>query len=304
MKYYLCIDIDNGAFRYAVISEELDILVEKRRIVSVESKEELFGAIQEVADQYHDQVEALSITMPGVIDRYKGIAYSGGVYTWVRNMPYAEELESLVHLPVVICNDAKAAALAEVGYGSLKGIAHGFMLMILGGGIGGAVVSYGHLIEGAHYAAGEFSYIHGDYRKTGNDSMFAYTNNIQALSKCVEEETGIPDMNIMKIMMKLNAGEEGVVRGVKKYCDRLAYYIYNIQCVVDASRVVIAGNITDDPIFMATIKEAVKEKFKNQTFQNIWEPEVVESTFHSHARMYGAIYHYHKYLARKESEAL
>ena len=106
-------------------------------------------------------------------------------------------------------------------------------------------------------------------------------------------------MNIMRIMMGLSAKDEKVVKGVKRYCRYLASYIYNIQCVVDGSRVVIAGNITDDPNFMDMIKECVKEKFDRAIIKNIWEPEIVESCFHSHARIDGALYHY-RYLMESQ----
>lgn len=43
MKQYICIDIDKGAFRYAVVSEELDITHETRVPVGIREKEELFG---------------------------------------------------------------------------------------------------------------------------------------------------------------------------------------------------------------------------------------------------------------------
>lgn len=300
MKKYLCVDIDRSAFRYGVLTEELDVLDSGRVIVSMENKEQLFQPLQDIADLYVDDVEGMSITMPGVIDRAKGIAYSGGVYHWVRNMEYAEELKERCGMPVVLANDAKAAAMAEIGYGSLKGIRNGIMLLILGGGIGGAIVVDGKLIDGAHYAAGEFSYMRGDYReRDGLDCMFATTNSISSLSKCVEEETGCANMNIIRIMMKIQSGDEDVLRGVQKYCDRLATYIYNIQCITDASRVVIGGNI-DDPAFLRLVSDAVRRRFENVPFKNIWEPEVVESSFHSNARMYGAVYNYRSLMEGRE----
>ena len=93
MKQYICIDIDKGAFRYAIVSEELDITHETRVPVGIREKEELFGPLVEVCKKYKDQVCGVSITLPGVIDNTKGIAYSGGVYSWVKDMEYAKELE-------------------------------------------------------------------------------------------------------------------------------------------------------------------------------------------------------------------
>ena len=166
------------------------------------------------------------------------------------------------------------------------------MLLILGGGIGGVIVHHGQMMEGAHYAAGEVSYMRGDYKeRDGAYCMFAETNSINSLAKCVEEETGSGNMNVIRIMMKLQMHDEAVLKGVRKYCDWMADYIYNVQCVVDASRVVIGGNI-DDPAFIEMIKQAVRRRFDSVPYHVIWEPEVVESTFHSDARMFGAVYNF------------
>jgi predicted NBD/HSP70 family sugar kinase len=166
------------------------------------------------------------------------------------------------------------------------------MLLILGGGIGGVIVHHGQMMEGAHYAAGEVSYMRGDYKeRDGSYCMFAETNSIHSLAKCVEEETGTSNMNVIRIMMKIQSGDEAVIRGAMRYCDWMADYIYNVQCVVDASRVVIGGNI-DDPCFIELIKKAVRNRFDSVPYHVIWEPEVVESTFHSDARMFGAVYNF------------
>lgn len=292
MKQYLCVDIDNSAIRYGVLSEELDILDSGRITVGMEDKEQLFTPLLELAAGYKDRVEGVSITMPGVIDMAKGMAYSGGVFRWVHNEPYGPELSQLAGMRVVIANDAKAAGMAEIGYGSLKGIRDGIMLLILGGGIGGVIVHHGMMMEGAHYAAGEVSYMRGDYKERDGDyCMFAETNSIHSLAECVKQETGKENMNVIRIMKKIQNKDEDVMRGVMRYCDWMADYIYNIQCVVDASRVVIGGNI-DDPSFIELIKKAVRNRFDSVPYHVIWEPEVVESTFHSDARMFGAVYNF------------
>ena len=91
MKQYLCVDIDNSAIRYSVLSKELDILDSGRITIGMENKEQLFTPLIELAKGYRGRVEGMSITMPGVIDMVKGMAYSGGVFRWVHNEPYGAE---------------------------------------------------------------------------------------------------------------------------------------------------------------------------------------------------------------------
>lgn len=59
--------------------------------------------------------------------------------------------------PILIGNDVKLAARAEMTWGALRGVAEGVYLN-LGTGIAAGIVSGGRLTEGAHGAAGEIGY--------------------------------------------------------------------------------------------------------------------------------------------------
>ena len=122
--------------------------------------------------------------------------------------------------------------------------------------------------------------------------MFALSCSLNGLVSVVKEVTHHENMNILKIMFGLSKGKEDIIEGVKVYCARLANYIYNIQCVVDASTFVISGNITDEPAFMQIIQDAIDERFSNDSYQNIFQPVIRGVTFHEDARKYGAVYAY------------
>ena len=70
----------------------------------------------------------------------------------------ARRLESLVHRPVVIDNDANAAAWGEYRYGAGRGAEH-MLLVTVGTGIGGGVVIGGRLLRGAHGFAAEIGHV-------------------------------------------------------------------------------------------------------------------------------------------------
>jgi predicted NBD/HSP70 family sugar kinase len=293
MRQFLTVDIGRKWLRWAITNERLDVIKHGKVGLDVEDKEVFFQAFQDLADTFREEVEGLAVTMPGVIDTECGIAYSGGVYRFIRNEPLAMELKELTGLKTIIVNDAKAAALAEIGYGSLKYIDNGVMLMLLGTGIGGAIIHHGKIFNGAHFGAGEFSYLTDCYeRKDDNNDMFAMSCSLNALVDLVKETTGQDNMNILKIMFGLNRGREDIIAGVKIYCKRLANYIYNIQCIIDASTFVISGNITDEPAIMDMIEKAVEDRFVNDEFQNVFQPEIKGVTFHEDSRKYGAVYEF------------
>lgn len=297
MKQYLTLDLGRNWMRWAITTDTLDVVRNgKVPIESVSDREAVFQPICKLAEQYKDQVEGIALSMPGVIDSRYGIAYSGGVYSWIRNEPLALEIEGATGLKTLLVNDAKAAALAELGYGSLKNVGEGVMLMLLGTGIGGAIIHHGKLFRGAHYGAGEFSYLTDCYeRPEDNEDMFALACSLDGLVNLVKQTTGKENMNILKIMFGLNRGDEGIRKGVELYCKRLANYIFNIQSIVDAEVFVISGNITDEPTFVKMIKEAVNNRFQKDIYKNIVQPEIRGVTFHEDSRKYGSVYEFKRY---------
>ena len=66
-------------------------------------------------------------------------------------------------------NDVKAATMAEMTWGALRGISHGLYLN-LGTGIAAGIVVGGEIVEGAYGAAGEIGYILPDREALGGDN--------------------------------------------------------------------------------------------------------------------------------------
>ena len=150
MKKYLAIDLGGTAIKYGVADEEMNFLSKGKVDSRTDSYESFLEDLKKILEECGEGVEGVCISMPGMIDRIKGFAYTGGAYRWVKQIPLAMQLKEELGLPVTICNDAKAAALAELGFGNLKDIRNGIAI-ILGTGIGGAVIIDGKLLDGSHY---------------------------------------------------------------------------------------------------------------------------------------------------------
>ena len=290
MKKYLALDVGGSSVKYAVMTENLEFLEHGKVLISTESKEELFGPLKELFDQYHEGIEGVAMSIPGMLDRHRGFAYTGGAFRWISNMEYAKELEELFGVPVTICNDAKAAAMAEMGYGNLQGIDNA-VVIILGTGIGGAVVANGQLLDGKHFSAGEFSSLRGDYlqREEDKGDRFASTNGIRGVMKVMKEYTGLDDIDALQAFRMIREGNEQALAAMNHYCDMLAFHIYNLQVVIDADRFVIGGGISNEPMFIGMVNEAVDRIFSTG---RIPRPEVINCRFLSDANLIGAVYNF------------
>ncbi|GAC1530771.1 MAG: ROK family protein [Chloroflexota bacterium] len=99
---------------------------------------------------------AVGVVTPGVVHD-DGILLSPNIPGWER-VALRETLCTGLHIPkVIVANDAKAAALAEVLWGALKG-ADPAVYLSLGTGIAVAIVIGGRVVTGAHGASGEIGY--------------------------------------------------------------------------------------------------------------------------------------------------
>lgn len=110
------------------------------------------------------------IEKTGGIGRIKGIgvgAPNGNFYTgtveyapnlpWKGILPLAKLIQDDFKLPVILTNDANAAALGEMMYGAAQGMKD-FIMITLGTGVGSGIVANGKLIYGHDGFAGELGH--------------------------------------------------------------------------------------------------------------------------------------------------
>ncbi len=93
-------------------------------------------------------VHAVGLAIPGHVDDDSGLVKWApnfgetidGVFHYWENVPFKTDLEARIGLPIVMGNDANAAALGEYKFGSGRNQANCLVMLTLGTGIGGGVV--------------------------------------------------------------------------------------------------------------------------------------------------------------------
>jgi glucokinase len=85
---------------------------------------------------------------------YKGTIERATNLPWKGIIPLADMLKEEFNIPAIITNDANAAAVGEMVYGSAKGMKD-FIVITLGTGLGSGFVANGQLLNGKHGIAGE-----------------------------------------------------------------------------------------------------------------------------------------------------
>ncbi|WP_028646484.1 ROK family glucokinase [Nocardiopsis sp. CNT312] len=159
----LTIGVDIGGTKVAagVVTPEGRVLARVRTETPERSKspdvveDTIVGAVQELSRGF--PVRAVGVGAAGFVDEQRGHVLFAPHLSW-RREPLREALGARLGLPVVVENDANAAAWAEVWVGAGQGVDH-VVVVNLGTGIGGAVVLDGKLWRGRHGIAGEFGHM-------------------------------------------------------------------------------------------------------------------------------------------------
>jgi glucokinase len=112
------------------------------------------GAIAELGS---DGFAALGVGIPSTIDQRAGRAVSS-VNIPLAGVDLRDHFGRRFGVPVMIENDANAAALAEHRLGAGRGTRH-MVMLTLGTGVGGGLIVDGRLYRGAIGAAGELGHI-------------------------------------------------------------------------------------------------------------------------------------------------
>jgi glucokinase len=112
----------------------------------------IVGVITEVRASA-GEISAVGLGVPGLVDRSGRLAV-GPNLPGVTEVAFRDELQARLSLPVAVDNDATCATWAEVKVGAARG-AEEAVMVTLGTGIGGGVVSGGVLQRGANGFAGE-----------------------------------------------------------------------------------------------------------------------------------------------------
>ncbi len=157
------VDIGGTGTKFGIVDRLGNLLYSSE--MSTRNHKEVEGFI----DELHNNLIPL-IDQAGGIGRMKGIglgAPNGNYYTgtveyapnlpWKGILPLAKMVEDKFKLPVVLTNDANAAALGEMMYGAAQGMKD-FIMITLGTGVGSGIVANGKLIYGHDGFAGELGH--------------------------------------------------------------------------------------------------------------------------------------------------
>jgi glucokinase len=208
-------------------------------------------------------VDAIGVGLPATMDLASGVAVG------VRHLPLAgfafrDWLAEQVSLPVFVDNDATLAMLAEHRSGAARGALDAVMLTI-GTGIGGGILSRGRLLRGAHGAAGEPGHMTIDADGPecpgdcpGRGCLEAYVSG-PALARMGYEYAALADdynlgrtlaangeLTAADVVQAARSGDPGAREAFERMGTSLGVGLASLLNLLDPDLVVIGGGLGSD----------------------------------------------------------
>jgi predicted NBD/HSP70 family sugar kinase len=177
---------------------------------------------------------------------------------WHR-IPLAPWLRERLGLPVVLENNATAAAVGERWYGAGRQIGT-FFYLFFGSGLGGALVINGRPFEGASGNAGELGYLPSTLG--GDESTHAGQHfNLPRLYDALRAD-GVDAGTPEALDRLLAEGHPRVVAWMDRAADCLTGLVLAVEYLIDPEAIVFGGRLPDRMLagFMARVARLLPER--------------------------------------------
>jgi len=295
-KYAIGIDLGGTNLRVAKVSPEGEIVTK----ITASTAEEVLGSVHKAIDSlFSDEIAGIGIGVAGLISRErKRVIISPNLHV-VEKIDLVGEMAKRYGVPVVIENDANAAAYGEMWVGAGKNI-QSFVLLTLGTGIGGGMV-HGKKLLNVPAEIGHMS-VSSDGEKCpcGNSGCLeSYASARAILSRAVYHlEAGRESSlqmyyegNFYKLttedIFKAALDGDNLARDLWKSAGRyLGVGIANMINLMGPDAVILTGGLTGawDIYIQEAVKEASKRAFR-ELFERV---KIIPSLLKDDAGLIGA----------------
>lgn len=288
-KNYLSIDIGGTNVKYAELNNAGNI-IEQGKIKTSHDKEQFLKNIDQIVKKYvKKEIKGIAFCAPGKIAHTK--IHFGGALPFLDGIDFAVRYKKY-DIPVTVINDGKASVLAENWLGSLKDMQN-CAAITLGTGVGGGIIVNGKLLNGAHFQAGELSFLQLNMKEPGFDGFAGgYASAVLMIRNVNEAIENDDETDGLAAFEAINNGNEKAKKIFDEYCKRIAAIIIDIQAVVDLDAIAIGGGISAQPIVVQGINQAYDKVLADNELirKTFTRPKIVEAKFKNEANLYGALY--------------
>ena len=301
------VDIGGTKVAAGVVDEAGRVLARARRSTPSRDPQAVEDTIVEVVEELRarHEVAAVGIGAAGFVDADRARVLFAPHLAW-RNEPLRDAVAQVLGLPVVVENDANAAAWAEWRFGAGRGEPR-LVCVTLGTGIGGGMVVDGAVQRGRHGMAGEFGHMvvvpDGHRCQCGNRGCLEQYASGNVLGREARElaRAGSPvtvplmqrvggDIDALVGPLITEAARDGDPCAVELFEEVgrwLGIGLANLAAALDPGTFVIGGGVSDaGELLLRPARESFRRTLTGRGFRP--EPRIVVAALGPEAGLVGA----------------
>ncbi|WBX78800.1 ROK family protein [Virgibacillus salarius] len=292
MANVLTFDLGGTYIKYGLIDTEGHIL-HKNFMQTPSTLEDLLMFIKSKVLTYtNKEMKGIAVSAPSSVSE-DGFIYGSSAIPYIHGPNIKHLIEKETGLATQVENDANCVGLAEVWKGSAKG-KKDVCVVVIGTGIGGALIKNGIVHKGNTLHGGEFGYmILNPHNLSSGMNTFSEVASTYSIIKRVasEKQLEISSLTGEKIFTLADQGDKVCERAISEFITMLSIGIYNIQYALDPEIILIGGGISARDDLLLRLRKEIDRVVGMVDVATI-VPRVDRCTFHADANMIGAVYHF------------
>ncbi|MBN9673787.1 ROK family protein [Roseibium aggregatum] len=230
--------------------------------------EDYAALLRTIVGNVPSEAEAAGVSIAGLVNPKAGVVRAANI-PCLAGRPFREDLERETGKPVFLINDANAFGLAEASLGA--GADHSSVFaVILGTGVGGAVVVDGHLLQGAGMLAGEWGHGPASAMRTGRPlprwrcgcgqtGCIDVYGGARGLERLHLEFTGRRSCSF-EILRDWEAGDAGALETLDIYLDIVGGALAGIVNLIDPSILVAGGGLAGNDKLLRALEQEMRAR--------------------------------------------
>lgn len=257
----------------------------------------LVNGARELSSAQAGDVVAASVVVPGTVDKENSLVVQAPNLPALDHFGLKRALEERFQLPVLLENDANAAAVGETWLGAARG-ARNVICITLGTGVGGGIILDGKLWRGTDGSAGELGHtsvdpFNGPQCKCGNTGCLEMFASATAIVRMTREalnrfpKTILPDQCLTagRVYDAAKEGDELAVEIFKTVGQYLGVGLANMINLLGPEVIVIGGGVANA---WDLLEPQMREQIRKRAFPSLSNVRLKQAECRDNAGLLGA----------------
>lgn len=293
--------IDVGGTKCLGVVWQDDRIIREVRRDTPRGSDDMISTLVEIVRELGD-VDSVGVGVPGLVTR-EGFLRAAPNLDAVSELAVGPRLREILQRDVVVDNDATCAAVAEWSVGAARGF-DDVVVVTLGTGIGGGLVSGGRLVRGINGFAGEIGHMvvessgpqcvcgqHGCWERYASGNGLGYLGRLaaaQGIARRVQELAGSAEqIRGEHIRQAALEGDNEALVIVDSFARWVALGLTNLTNLLDPAMIVIGGGLASSAnVFLEPMRRWFEELLYSPQLRP--HPQLVMATFAEQAGAVGA----------------